>query len=112
MIDGFKFVAVGIEHERGIVARMIWALARGAIVPGAVRQRDPVEFIDHDPITRLESEVMPAGQGSLRRPAVRRRNEQLVRPEKSVARAADGDPEHIEDGLIKGRLAGRSRTTN
>src|SRR3546814_13873783 len=62
VIDRLDIVAVGVEQERGVIARMIGPLARRAIVAAARRQPGLVKGIDRRAIRRLNGRVMPPGQ--------------------------------------------------
>src|SRR3546814_2988545 len=70
VIDRLDIVAVGVEQERGVIARMIGPLARRAIVAAARRQPGLVKGIDRRAIRRLKRQVMPPGQLAQRRFAV------------------------------------------
>src|SRR5688500_14290478 len=85
MMDCLEVVAVGVEDERGVVARVIVPGAWGAVVAATRGERRCVERVDHGAVLGLEREVMPAGQHAGRRWAGLRRDEQLVITEVVVA---------------------------
>ena len=65
MEDRLDVVAVGIERECGIIAWVVGALPRCAIVAAAVRQGSLMEGMHGVPILGLEREVH-AGDGTIR----------------------------------------------
>src|SRR3546814_8817658 len=89
VIDRLDIVAVGVEQERGVIARMIGPLARRAIVAAARRQPGLVKGIDRRAIRRLKGQVMPPGQLAQRRFAVLGRHEQFAIPEIIAKLAAE-----------------------
>src|SRR5690606_14541549 len=97
VVHGLDVVAVRIEDEGGVVPWMVGAFPGCAVVLSAVRQCGFVEAVDHGPALGLERQVMAPGQLPLRGFAVRRRDEQLVRPEVIVSGAADRQAEGLED---------------
>src|SRR5688500_11851107 len=107
MEDGLDIVAVGVEKEGRIIAGMVGALARRAVVPAACRQARLVKGVDGRPVLRLEGEVMTAGKLAKRFGAVGRGNEQLVGPEMGFRAAADRDLEHLEQGLVEASARGQ-----
>ena len=54
---GFNVVAVGIDREGRVVARVVGALARRSVVAAARSQRRPVKGLDRLPVRRLEREM-------------------------------------------------------
>ena len=60
-----------------------------------------VQAAPRRPALRLEREVLASGEVALRGFAARRRDDQLVRPEKAVTGAADRNPEDVEDGRVE-----------
>src|SRR3546814_14696067 len=80
VIDRLDIVAVGVEQERGVIARMIGPLARRAIVAAARRQPGLAKGIDRTAIRRMKRQVMPPGPLAKRRLAV------LCRPDHSNGR--------------------------
>ena len=81
MVHGLDIRAVGIEHERRVVAGVVLALAGAAVVAPAGRQRGCMEAVDGRPVLRLERDVQPSGG----RPIVA--HEELVGREPAVSRA-------------------------
>ena len=69
MVDGFDVVAVRIEDEGGIVARMIAAFPGSSVVAPARGDGCCIERIDRGSAARLEGEVGSAAY--LVAPAVR-----------------------------------------
>ena len=66
MVNGFYIVSVGIQNKGGVVAGMVCALSRGAIVLATVAQRGVVERIHRSAVLRLECQVVAPGQDPLR----------------------------------------------
>jgi hypothetical protein len=60
--DGLDVVAVGVEDEGAVVARVVVALARGAVVAVAGCECDAVELVDGRVVRRREGDVQVLGQ--------------------------------------------------
>ena len=53
--------------------------------------------------------MVPAGEASLALPAVRRGDEQFVRPEMLLGRSGDGDAERVQHGFVEAPARGQIR---
>src|SRR5262245_54051173 len=98
VIHRLDVVAVGIEDESRVVAGVVVALARGAVVPASVGHRGAVEGVDHRPVLRLERDVVAPGELALHLLAVARSDVELVGPEVALVRASDRNLQDLEDG--------------
>ncbi len=105
VMDDLDVVAVRIEREGRVVAGMVGALARRAVVAASAGKGCGVERLHRAAVRRLEGEVMAPGEHARGRFAVRSGDEQFVGPEKAVAGSAHGNAEHVEHGAVE-RLAG------
>src|SRR6266550_910396 len=104
--DGLDVVAVGVKDEGAVVARVVVALARGAIVAEAGCERDAVELVDGRVVGRREGDVQVLGQrlavlrdreiGPLREPLLG------IFPTELVAeRREHGRVEHLRRGEVR-----------
>jgi hypothetical protein len=100
-------VAVGVQQEGGIIARMIRTLSRRAVVLAAGRTPGLVEGLDHGPVLRLKGQMMPARQLAGRRLAVSGGDEQFVGPEITVALAAQRHAQNLEHRLVEAAGGGQ-----
>jgi hypothetical protein len=96
-MDHFDVVAVGIEEEPGVVARMIFPLARRSVVPASRRQSSAPSLVDHLAIAGLKGQMH---MGAL----FARVDPELVGREMLVV-AHDWYADNTEDGRVKA-LAG------
>jgi hypothetical protein len=80
---------------------MVCALSGRSVVPSPVGQGSFEKLVYHDSVLRLECQVTASSQHSSRVFAVGRRDEQLVRPESSIAGATHRDIQGMEDGCVK-----------
>jgi hypothetical protein len=94
---GFDIVAIGVDHEGGVIAGVVVALAGGAIVFAASSDGGPMEGFHHGAIPGLEGEVDVAGEDI----AGRFIDEQLVDLHPILARGGHRNAEDIENGRIK-----------
>src|SRR5690606_31712227 len=101
MEHGLDVVAVGVEEEGGVVAGVVVALARRAVVAAAGLEPRSMPGLDHGAVAGLEGEMVATGQLARRRLAVGGRDEQLVDPEMVVALAAEGQLQNLEQGLVE-----------
>ena len=62
MENGFNVVAIRIEHESGVIARVIRPLSRCAVVLAAACQRGLVKAIYHGAVARLEGKMVAPGE--------------------------------------------------
>jgi hypothetical protein len=68
VVDDLDVVAVGVEHERAVVARVVdRALARRAVVAVPGGERRPVERVDGRVVGGGEGEVDVLGRNARRR---------------------------------------------
>src|SRR5262245_34401129 len=95
-MDRLDVVAIGIEHERRIVGRVIGAQARRAVVAAAGRKRGLLESVHRIAISRLERQVDTSSELAQRLLAAHAGDEQLVEPEILRRLAAQRDAEHAE----------------
>ena len=90
MVDGLDVVAVGIEHESGVVAGMVLGTkAGGAVVLAAGCQSSLVEAVNHRTVPGLECEMAAAGQ------RLARADDEFI-PEAEPANLVPGYFEHLE----------------
>lgn len=101
MEHGFHVVSVGIEQERRVIAGMIRAVARRAVVLAAGGEARGMKALDRLAIRSLEREVHAPRECTGRRRARGVGDEQLVRPEETRAFAADRDIERFEHGAVE-----------
>lgn len=94
-------VPIRIQHERCVIPLVVRPFPRRAIVPPAMGHRGLVERIHHVPVMRLERQMQPPGQLPLHLIAIRRGNEQLIRPEIPVVRPSDRNSQRFEHGGIE-----------
>ena len=95
MVDGPDGVAVGIEHEGGVVVRTGGALAWPAVVAAAGGEHGGMEGPDRLPAGGLKCEVEPA------RRTVRAIHEQLVRGEMVRLVRHQLPPERPQGGAVR-----------
>ena len=65
MVNGLDVVAVGVEHEGGVIAGVIGAQAGGAVVGAAGGEAGMIKGLDLGVVGGLEREVDAAGRGAL-----------------------------------------------
>ena len=112
MVDSLDVVAVRIEEEGGVIPGVVRPFPWGSVVDSPMSKANLMERIHGRAILRLESEMVPPGQRSLRGDAIRAGNEQLIGPEISVGSSSNGNVEYPEDRFIEPTVGSRSRTTN
>lgn len=95
MIDGLDVVAVRVESERGVVARMVSTLARRAVVDRTSCERSRVKAIHDLLAVRLKREMEPMGW----RPAAA--HEELVYREPSVFGGSDTKPQRLQHRSVE-----------
>jgi tetratricopeptide (TPR) repeat protein len=88
VIDRLDIVAVGIEDEGGVIARMVGPFARGAIVGAAGGEGGLVEGVDRGAVFGLERQV----DMGLRSGAIGGRDEKFVAIEELIAGRSHNDP--------------------
>ncbi|MBB5734963.1 hypothetical protein FHT09_000662 [Xanthomonas arboricola] len=93
-------VAIGVEHKRSVIARVIRAHARRAVVAAAMGEGGLMERMHHGHVMRLEGQMVAAGEFALRH-RVAIGHEQLVGPEESLTFATDGNAQGIEHRLVE-----------
>src|SRR5690606_18076213 len=89
VIDHLDIVAVGIQHESGVIVRMIGPQSRCAVVPPPGGQRRLVNRLHGLPVWRLEGQMMTPCRLAECRRRVQRREHQLIDPDKALATPAD-----------------------
>src|SRR5690606_20433578 len=105
VVDDLDVVAVRVEQERGVVAGMVGAQARRAVVPAPGAQTRVVHAIDGRPIGSLKRQVRGARGLAHRRGGVHRADDELVAPEEPGSVAAEGDPELAQDRQVEALAA-------
>lgn len=101
----FDVVAIGITEKRRVVAGVVKALARRAVVFAARSEPRLVERSDGFLVRGLKGEMRATGERALRGLAVFGGDEQLVEPEEAGPSAAERNAERTEHGLIEALAA-------
>ena len=97
MMDGLDVVAIRIEHERGIVAGVVMAFARRAVIATARCNGRRMKTLHRVAIGRLEGEVHVRDGRSV----VDFAHEDFSREEIAVAFATQLAPERLQYGPIE-----------
>jgi hypothetical protein len=101
----FYIVSIRIDNKRGVVVRMIWALARLTIVLAAGGQRGFMEVLHRFAAFRLERDVRGTGESALSGLAVFAGNTQFIGSEEIFLFSAHGYLQDLEYGGVEA-LAG------
>lgn len=95
MEDGFDVISVRVEHVGRVIAWVILALARRAVVAAACGKSSFVEAADRLVVRGLKGDVKPCGRLGVVA------HEELVRGEGSIALPREVSPNRSEDRAIE-----------